>query len=460
MPRRKSQKPKTVRFSRISGKGDYRVGMTASEMQNDLVKIAKERDALKKRLEKSDRAKSMIEGIASAAGSRLGGLTPFGADIGSSLGSKAGSYFARLLGHGDYNFKMNSLINSPSTAIPTFGKDGKRGVRITEREYIGDVLASGALVSNATVFNNSSYAMTPSDPRTFPWLSSIASNFDQWEPNGLVFEFISTSSEFNGNSQALGTVILAVDYDNFDTLYSSKIQMEDAEGAISIKSADSCAAGVECDPSERPVKLLYTRSVGNDTETNLCSLGNFQIATQGASVSGVVLGELWVTYDITFYKKQYASAQSGLLGLWAKLSSTAPCTSTGPWIVSPTITGNFPITVAQNVGVNTVYSFPQSVTQGTYLVTFYWAASFSTGAGTAYNPGFAAVSGCTLVAGPVVNMAASGAAATEWSVACQITINAAPASFSTLLVPTFGTLTESGNSRILITQTNPNALLL
>jgi hypothetical protein len=40
-------------------------------------------------------------------------------------------------------------------------------------------------------------------------------------------------------------------------------------------------------------------------------LGNFQLATQGVSAAGVTLGELWVSYDITFYKKQLTG---GVLG--------------------------------------------------------------------------------------------------------------------------------------------------
>ena len=63
-------------------------------------------------------------------------------DLGESLGKGIGSLF----GMGDYTVKSNSLMpeanNLSASQVPVFSKDGKRGVRIVEREFVRDVVGS------------------------------------------------------------------------------------------------------------------------------------------------------------------------------------------------------------------------------------------------------------------------------------------------------------------------------
>lgn len=238
-----------------------------------------------------------------------------GRDIGSllgfsDLGDRVGGAIGRLFGKGDYKLESNSLVSlygQPAAGPPplTTFKDGRRGVRVCEREYIGDIF-SGTVSGGSTPFTNASYAIQPANSATFPWLSTIASQFDQWEPHGIVFEFRSTSSQYNGSTQALGVVCLATDYDSLDSSYATKQEMENSDYAMSIKASDCAIHGVECSLKERPTSVLYTRSAAAPTSSDkrMYDLGNFQIATQGMSATSVNLGELWVSYDITLYKKQ------------------------------------------------------------------------------------------------------------------------------------------------------------
>nr|UJQ92872.1 MAG: putative capsid protein [Narnaviridae sp.] len=255
-------------------------------------------------------------------GRDIGSLMGFG-DVGERVGGTVG----RLFGKGDYALRTNSLISSygmPSAgpSPPSFYKDGKRSVRIVEREYIGEVL-SGTLSGGSTVFTNSSFRINPGDTATFPWLSQVANQFEQWEPNGIVFEFRSTSSEFNGTTQSLGVVVLATDYDARDAPYGTKSEMENSDYAMSVKAASSAVHGVECDPSERPTRLLFTGSPDSLSDLRLHDLGTFQIATQGMSAATVTLGELWVSYDITFYKKQIYGGTLGAGVITYKSKATA-----------------------------------------------------------------------------------------------------------------------------------------
>lgn len=217
---------------------------------------------------------------------------------------------ATFLGSGDYvtseAVNCNSLVN-PTTAFtgPEVTNKGRRGVRVVESEFVGDLVSGPVMVAGGTAFNNQVFTLNPQNVNLFPWLSSMAPLFDQWEPNGIILRFKSTSSEYNGTSQALGTVMCAADYDSADAPYGSKVELENADYAVSCKASENFLMGVECDPTERPTKLLFTGpGAGSATSSNLHDLCRLQVATQGMSVAGVTLGELWIDYDVTFYKKQ------------------------------------------------------------------------------------------------------------------------------------------------------------
>ena len=278
----------------LRGKGDYSLEVT--QIKDPLSRLEGKIDHLEKSLVKNPLSKA---NAASLIGRTLGNFVNQG-----DLGAMAGSGLAKLFGHGDYHISSNSLMSGNPQAMSgaKFSSNGARGTRIREREFLGNV-SSGLLSGASTVFTNATYNINPSDPLTFPWLSNLSPLFDQWEPHGMVFEYVSTSSEFNGASQALGAVIMATEYDPYDPAYSSKQQMENSDYACSTKPSLGLLHGLECDPKERPVPLLYTATTNGAPATST-SLGRFQIATQGCSAAGVTLGELWISYDITFYKKQ------------------------------------------------------------------------------------------------------------------------------------------------------------
>lgn len=275
-----------------------RLKQKAKNMSNPMKKIADKIDNLERAFEKNPGSmrKGAVKALSSSAGRTIGAL------VGQAdLGAKAGSQLAKLFGHGDYEIKANSLMKNVATGS-AFSKEGKRGTRIIEREYIGDVF-SGTLSGSTTGFSKTTYNVNPTNSLAFPWLSTIANQYDQWEPHGIVFEFVSTSSEFNGVSQALGAVIMASDYDAYDPDYLSKQEMENSDYACSTKPANNLLHGVECDIRERPTRSLYT-STDNGVPLTSSTLSKLTVATQGCSTAGVNLGELWVSYDITFYKKQ------------------------------------------------------------------------------------------------------------------------------------------------------------
>jgi hypothetical protein len=366
----KAQKKKARKMKKasIKGKGDY----TLSKYDDVKSAIAD----IDKRLNKQESKK----GVGSTIGKKIGGLLG-NSDLGSKLGDMAETSMGRLFGFGDYSISQNSLMKAAVSTdmasanyVPVFGTHG-RGVRLQEREYIGDIV-SGPLLSGSSQFTNVSYTINPLNQQTFPWLATFASNFEEWEPHGIVFEFKSTSSEFNGTSQALGTVIMATDYDVYDTQYASKIEMETADYSNSTKSSCTALHGVECDPSERATKLLYVGIGQPDQRLN--AIGNFQVATVGCSTAGVVLGELWVSYDISFYKKQLGIVSQMASYIFASTDPANPFLS--PTVVAPTSTlGGSP----QNYNMTLTFSGLDIIMPTWAPVGSCWQVNLFQGAGSA-----------------------------------------------------------------------------
>lgn len=360
----------------LRGKGDYSL---------DVKSIKKPLERLEAKIDHLERMNSNPPKLTSAVGRALGSL------VGQpDLGEAATTSLAKFFGHGDYSVKTNSLIPNQSGRIPASSvvpsfSSGKRGTRIIEREFIQDIYA-GSLSGGSTLFTNTSFDINPTSLATFPWLSSIANLYDQWEPHGIVFEFVSTSSEFNGSSQALGTVVMATDYDVLDTSYTSKQEMENSDYSCSTRPSNNLMHGIECSPSERPTKLLYTSTAG---PANFSQLGHFQVATTGCSVAGVRLGELWVSYDITFYKKQmiptYTIATTPHLNLTGTAAASVPYLTGASNVTSSLITYD----------LNNIY-FNNTSTGTSYIVTFF----LNVQAGTPFNWN---VTGLTLDSNRIVN---------------------------------------------------------
>lgn len=240
-----------------------------------------------------------------------GSLSKIGAMLGAHLGGPGGSAFggygggklAELLGYGDYTVAQNSLGTVGGALpmgeeVPKFAVSA-RGTRIVHREYIGDIISPGQ------PFTLTGYSLNPLNTTLFPWMSTIAQLYQQYKFNGMVFEFKSMSSEFAAGS-ALGTVIMTTNYNANQPLFDNKIEMENTEFAVSAKPSLCQMHCIECDPKERVTEYLYVQpnQVGIGlNDARLTSFGNFQLATTGLSAgANQVIGELWVSYDITLLK--------------------------------------------------------------------------------------------------------------------------------------------------------------
>jgi hypothetical protein len=286
------------------------------------------------------------------AGSMVGSMFgPLGSSIGRWLGTGVGTIF----GSGDYAVGggpgYNVLYNS--NQAPQF-VSGKRNNIVCHREYLGDLTGS-------TTFAVTSYPLNPGQPTTFPWLSAVAQNYERYKMHGMIVEFRTTSSEYNTSTAALGTVIIATDYNALDTTFTSKQQMENFEGAMSAKPSVSMMHGVECQRTATADELyVRTGSVPSGSDARLYDLGQVEVATSGMS-SAYVIGELWVTYCVEFMTPHIQDQAGGAVASFhtvrTSVSNTNPFGATTLFSVGTLVPSYTSAEIVMPLNVGTTYMF-------------------------------------------------------------------------------------------------------
>jgi len=363
------------------------------------------------------------------AGSAFG---PAGAAAGFAVGSAIGKGIGYITGSGDY-----ALDNGRS--VPSFSKE--ETTVITHREYIADVISG---TGTPSVFTINKLAINPGDPNSFPWLSSIAISYEEYELLGLVYEFVSTSGDSVGSTTtSLGTVILATQYDPTKPAFDTKQGMENYFFSQSAKPSCNIMHAVELKKSQTPVKNLYVRTGPNAGDLRWTDFGNFYIATVGMQAPNVNLGELWVTYKVRLRKPRLPTTVSGGY-IRSSTSFNLSATSAAPFGSGSGFKGNMIITTAGNTLTWQVN--PSSV----YLVMFKWQAATSvlvTGAGPFVN--CALTSTFENATQPIVQ-ANTSSVATMWAVTLKTTTTGGGDNFASITLA--ANIVGTCNVVIMVTQ--------
>jgi len=239
--------------------------------------------------------------------------------------------------------------------------DGR--IRVRHREYIADTTVTVA-------FACTQYQINPGLVQLFPWLSSIARNYESYKFHDLRF-FTETSAPTSSG----GTVMLAVDYDAADAAPTSKLQLMSYHGAI--RSPPWAESVFRCDKQDLTKfgvqRYIRSISLSSNLDIKTYDVGTLNYASQGStSGSTYTAGELYVEYDIELMTPVYeVSLNAGQIV--TGVAGVAGSTAFGP---SPTSTGQGYFTVVNSIAT--------CVIAGSYLITY--QQSLSSGTWTGANP--------------------------------------------------------------------------
>lgn len=240
-----------------------------------------------------------------------------GGKIGKALQSRVigaisgtGMYTGRGLYTGRGDYVNNDKISAGGTApeVPAFGGDSAGEIYVTRREYVSDIYGPTAQ------FNVQSYPINPGLEGTFPWLSQIAQNYDEYELLQCIFTYRSTTTDIGTTNGQCGTIVMATNYNAGAAPFTDKVIMMEYDGAMSSKTTESSMHGVECDPrklSGSAGNYIRANPVLTNQDAKSYDHGLFQLAVCNcpSAFQNFSIGELWVSYTVKLRKPKFFVAR-------------------------------------------------------------------------------------------------------------------------------------------------------
>jgi len=210
---------------------------------------------------------------------------------------------------------------------PNFTNEKGGSVIIDHTEYIGDI--SGSLS-----FTNNVYNINPGLPLAFPWLSSIAQNFESYDMIELEFLFKPTCS-----TSTAGALILAVDYDAGDPSYTTKGQ------ALNAPSTDGPAwkqLMLRCSPQNlHKFKQRYVRvgTLPSNLDIKTYDTCTLQVITSGMAGSSMI-GEMHIHYKVRLMTPQVSTGSTASNWSSQQVTSTTSVNDTNTFGLAQTVYQN------------------------------------------------------------------------------------------------------------------------
>lgn len=378
----------------------------------------------------------------------LGGLAggTFAGQAGSLAGHNLGAQVSRWLGQGDYSVSTNSItsrIAAGSPAIPMVHGTGQ-SIVVRHKEYLTDVVG-GAI----NTFNVSrGFSLNPGIEESFPWLSTIAQQFQEYSIKGMVFHFESNCADSTGSTvPTLGSFMMGTQYKSTSAPYTNKTEMLNEYFSSSVKCSENSVHPIECDPKENPYNVQYVRGgpipAGEDLKTY--DLGTFYYATHGLQVANVTIGELWVTYEIELRKP----AVNGLTSVYDNVARYSLTGAAPGAYLGTSRVASFD-SVGLTFGSNSSFTFPMGTVGDYYLTLYYMSAATAYGMATS-------TTNCTVVAnfyGGATNIQTN---ATSGTYIFLTTVAITDPNKQATVVFNTGTVTGTPFGELIVAQVNPAA---
>jgi len=285
MPRRKTAKKVTAgpRRPKARGRGSYRVqGSPNMNLQGQGGFWG----------DVWERGRKFIPRALGGAAGYLAGGAP-GAAKGWGMG---GQFSKNILGWGDYGVPWQVSNNSLITAsgVPTMHDTGDSGFKIQHQEFLGPIFST-------TSFSSNTYSVNPGLWATFPWLSAIAANFQQYRLLGAVVAFEPVLPDGMAAFTSLGSVMIAAQMNPAAANFASETQMMQTKFVTAGKPTQKLWAPIECSPisgSGSNNLLIRTNAVPANQVVNNYDHCKITVATTGQPSAGVMLGKIWFTTEV------------------------------------------------------------------------------------------------------------------------------------------------------------------
>lgn len=235
---------------------------------------------------------------------------------------------------------------------------------LQKREFVRSIVGT---INFQTILNE---LVTPDNEGLFPWLSSIAPNFERYHFDELVFEYRSTSSDnFAGTNSNIGTAIFYFNSDTQDILPTNKFETKNYENTVSVRLNDHVNFPIRGGSANQGGWLYTNNNQIRDKDITDFVLGRLVLSTDGAQSTGVV-GELFVNYVCRFKTSKLAVSLGQSMKTYRANISNLYLSPTADWI-TPTALGGAVTIYRNDLGIvltpNTI-TFPAGTIGAYYII--------------------------------------------------------------------------------------------
>jgi len=240
---------------------------------------------------------------------RLPGVGKVSAGVGAGYYKGGDRAMDRLAGLGAYSHsrvRRNALLRPDPPMMANVLRGDENSTVIRHREFVTNIYSSDV----AGQFKIQTFPINPAMPLLFPWLSTVAQNFEEYQFEGLCAEFQSTASDAIASSTnlALGSLMMVTQYDVENPPFSNAQALLNYDWSQSCKVSETALHFIECDPRQNVMSKLFTRNpTESTTDLRFTDQGNFSIATEGLQGTNVLIGRLWVSYQVRLSKPKIGS---------------------------------------------------------------------------------------------------------------------------------------------------------
>lgn len=185
-----------------------------------------------------------------------------------------------------------------------------------------------------------------------------------------MYEFKSLSGDVTTGSNQ-GFVCAAIDYNPTSPTWTTKAQIENAEGSVSAKPSKDFMIVAECAPAINQTQEFYcTQGALSATQPpSLYQLGELNVGMGGYPTSNVPLYELWVAYDCELSCPHQLPSGASTLSAHYNLGILAGASPLGLTANRNQAYDNIGLTIS-----NTTITFPPGV-GGSWLINIFSAGT-------------------------------------------------------------------------------------
>lgn len=193
-------------------------------------------------------------------------------------------------------------------STPTISRMSNGNVRISHKEYVGDLISTASTGFALELI----LPVDPAEPSTFPWLSSVALQYEQFSFKKLKMLYVTEAA-----TSTAGAVMLAYDPNAGRLAPSSKVLLLETKDCLRTPVWQSTALNCSVDTSRKytqaynnfgPVQGFTAASLNPwgsfsgsaNTDVRNVASGVVYVGTSGVSTS-TTAGEIWLDYEVELY---------------------------------------------------------------------------------------------------------------------------------------------------------------